>query len=705
MRDPASVDWANLYEVVGLDGSIVGDRGMPEWITEELSTDLYRGMVSARVFDRRATAAQRQGRIGTYAIAEGHEAIQVGSAKALRPDDFVYPGYREHGVQIALGVPYDTILSYWRGLPNATWDPPAMRQMVVTVPIGSHLPHAVGHAYAERLAGRDVVTVAYIGDGGTSENDFHSGVNFAGVWRTPTVFIVSNNFYAISVPYEQQTAAANLAAKAPGYGVAAERVNGFDALAVYDATRRAIERGVAGGGPTLVEAVCYRFGPHATADDPGLYRTKDEEQQWRPYDPLIRMRRFVEANGWWDDDREDEAQATAASSFDASLDRVTGIPLPPRADAIAHTFSRTPDSLLEQLNRIEDAAGEARTELPASDRLAVGFDQVPSGPTTSLTMAEAINAALHHEMGADPTTVLLGQDVAVAGGVFRVSVGLLEAFGPERVIDTPINESGIVGTAIGMAMAGMRPIAEIQFEGFSYPAFDQIASHLGRIRFRSRGNTSLPLVVRMPNGAGIGAHEHHCDSPEAYFAHVPGVIVVVPSSPTDAKGLLSAAIRSPDPVIFLEPKVLYRSGREEVPDAPYELPIGRARIRRSGNDVTLVTYGGMVPVSLRAAGMVEGEGIDVEVIDLRTIYPWDVGTVADSVGRTGRMLFVQEPQRTGGVGAEVVAEIAERCGYDLVAPPRRFTATDAPWPQFAIERHALLTDAMIASELRSIVLA
>ena len=705
MRDPASVDWASLYEVVGLDGSIVGDSGMPEWVTEDLATDLYRGMVSTRVFDRRATAAQRQGRIGTYAIAEGHEAIQVGSAGALRANDFVYPGYREHGVQIAMGVPYDTILSYWRGLPNATWDPPAMRQMVVTVPIGSHLPHAVGHAYAERLAGRDVVTVAYIGDGGTSENDFHSGVNFAGVWKTPTVFIVSNNFYAISVPYEQQTAASNLAAKAPGYGVAAERVNGFDVLAVYDATRRAVERGAAGDGPTLIEAVCYRFGPHATADDPGLYRTKDEEELWRPYDPLIRMRRFLESNGWWDGDREDEAQARAASAFDASLDRVTAIPLPPRSDAIAHTFSRTPDALLEQLNRIEDAAGEVRTELSASERFDVGFDELPNGPTTSLTMAEAINAALHQEMGADPTTVLLGQDVAVAGGVFRVSVGLLEAFGPERVIDTPINESGIVGTAIGMAMAGMRPIAEIQFEGFSYPAFDQIASHLGRIRFRSRGNTSLPMVVRMPNGAGIGAHEHHCDSPEAYFAHVPGVVVVVPSSPTDAKGLLAAAIRSPDPVIFLEPKVLYRAGRDDVPDAPYELPIGRARIRRPGNDVTLVTYGGMVPVSLRAAGMLEGEGIDVEVIDLRTIYPWDVGTVADSVSRTGRLLFVQEPQRTGGVGAEVVAEIAERCGYDLIAPPRRFSATDAPWPQFAIERHALLTDTMIASELRSLVLA
>ena len=307
------------------------------------------------------------------------------------------------------------------------------------------------------------------------------------------------------------------------------------------------------------------------------------------------------------------------------------------------------------------------------------------------------NAKVLDGLGSEERTA----DVGVRGDTIE-AIGELAASEAERVIDAPINESGIVGTAIGMAMAGARPIAEIQFEGFAYPAFDQIASHLGRIRFRTRGNTSLPMVMRMPNGAGIGAHEHHCDSPEAYFAHAPGLVVVIPTSPIDAKGLLTAAIRSNDPVVFLEPKVLYRAGREDVPDEPYELPIGRARIRRQGEHITLVTYGGMVPVSLRGAEAVAAEGIDVEVIDLRTIYPWDIETVSASVGRTGKLLFVQEPQRTGGVGAEVVAEIAERNGYDLMAPPRRLAATDAPWPQFAIEPHALITDVMVASELRAL---
>ena len=699
MISPDDIDWGELTEVIDLEGE-VEDR--PAWLTEELAVTMYTDMVRTRVYDRRATAVHRQGRIGTYAVAEGHEAIHVGSAHALRDQDFVYPGYREHGVQIVRGVPLETMLAYWRGLPGSGWDPIALGHMTLSIPIGSHLAHAVGHSYAQRMTGHDVVTITYIGDGGTSENDFHSALNFAGVWKTPTVFIVSNNFYAISVPYEKQTAASAIVDKALGYGMPGERVNGFDVAAVYDATTRAVDRASNGGGPTLIEAVCYRFGPHATADDPSLYRTRDEEELWRPLDPLERMRKFVVACGWWDGVADEALIREATGEFDAALDAVSAIELPGRSDIVTHTFEKVPEMVVDQLHRMEVAAGEPPSELPPEDVWWVGEDELPDGPRTEMTMADAINAALHQEMAADPMTVLLGEDVAVAGGVFRISAGLLEAFGENRVIDTPINESGIVGAAIGMAIAGARPIAEIQFDGFAYPAFDQIASHLGRVRFRTRGHAPLPMVVRMPNGAGIRAHEHHSDSPEAYFAHVPGVVVVIPSNPTDAKGLLTAAIRSNDPVMFLEPKVLYRAGRESVPDASYELPIGRARIWREGTDVTLVTYGGMVPVSLRGATEVAADGIDVEVIDLRTIYPWDVATIAASVRKTGRLLFVQEPQRTGGVGAEVVAEIAERCGYDLIAPPRRLTATDAPWPTFAIEHHALVTDVMVASELRQL---
>ncbi len=687
MSTPAAADELDLEQVIAPDGQVVGE--LPDLPDEEL-VDLYRMMVRSRSFDRRALASQRQGRIGTYPMLEGHEAAQVGSAAALGPDDFVYPAYREQGVQIARGMPLEVVLAYWRGLPNADWDVRKYGMMSIAVPIASHLPQAVGHAYAARLKGEDVVTAAYFGDGATSENDFHSGLNFAGVWKTPTVFVCENNFYAISVPYRKQTASASIAQKALAYGIEGVRVDGMDVLAVYAATKRAVDRARRGEGPTLVEAVCYRYGAHATADDAHLYRNHDEEELWKPRDPLLRFRSFLTERGLWNDDQDRDLFTTSDEAFDSALGAIEQRELPGRHDIVRHAYAKIPKLLVEQLNASERARGQELSTFEDDEVWQVGADALPDGPTEKWTMAEAINAALYDALDRDDSTMLLGQDVGLAGGVFRITEHLQEKFGEERVIDAPLNESGIVGAAIGMAVSGSRAIAEIQFDGFVYPGFDQIVSHLGRIRFRSRGHVSMPVVVRFPNGAGIGAHEHHCDSPEAYFAHAPGLIVVVPSSPIDAKGLLAAALESDDPVIFLEPKVLYRAGREDVPTDHYTLPLGRARTRRPGSDMTLVTYGGMVPVALKAAATAAEEGVDVEVIDLRTVYPWDVDGVQESVERTGRLLVVQEPKRSGGIAAEIAAEMAERCGYSLEAPVRRLGATDAPWPQFAIEKHALL---------------
>jgi pyruvate dehydrogenase E1 component beta subunit len=347
---------------------------------------------------------------------------------------------------------------------------------------------------------------------------------------------------------------------------------------------------------------------------------------------------------------------------------------------------------------MQRANGEAETEFSPDEMWPVDDDPLLSGATASWTMAEAITAALREAMEADPDVIVLGEDVGLSGGVFRITEGLQERFGPERVIDTPLNESGIVGSAVGMAIAGARPVAEIQFDGFVYPAFDQIVSHLGRFRYRTRGAVSMPVVVRFPNGAGIRAHEHHCDSPEAYFVHAPGLVVVCPSTPTDAKGLLAAALHGDDPVIFLEPKVLYRAGREEVPVDHYRLPLGKARVRKPGDDLTLVTYGGMVPVALEAAANSE---LSVDVIDLRTLFPWDRETVFASVEKTGKLLLVQEPQISAGVAAEVAAVVAEKRMYSLAAPIVRVGGFDTPWPQFAIEHHALINLARVEHAINS----
>lgn len=302
-----------------------------------------------------------------------------------------------------------------------------------------------------------------------------------------------------------------------------------------------------------------------------------------------------------------------------------------------------------------------------------------------LSMVEAINATLHEKMAKDERIVVMGEDVGVDGGVFRATVGLIENFGATRVIDTPLAESAIVGAAIGMAIYGMRPIAEIQFEGFMFKAFDQVYSHASRMRHRSQGLYGVPMVIRAPYGAGVRALEHHSDAPEALFAHVPGLKVVIPATPSDAKGLLSSSIEDPDTVIFLEPKRLYRLFKEEVPDGDYCVPLGKAKIVREGKDITLVTYGGMLSICEKAAHHAASEGVEAEVVDLRTVWPFDVDAIVASVNKTGRLVIVHEAPRSFGVGAEIAATVAERCLLSMLAPIKRVTGYDVIPPLSKLE--------------------
>lgn len=297
-----------------------------------------------------------------------------------------------------------------------------------------------------------------------------------------------------------------------------------------------------------------------------------------------------------------------------------------------------------------------------------------------LTMALALNDALDVALGKDADVLLLGEDIGRTGGVFRITDGLRERHGGDRVIDTPVAESAIVGVGFGLAVGGLKPVVELQFMGFSYPAFDQVISHVGRIRNRSRHRFTAPMVIRMPYGGGIGAAEHHSESAEAIYAHAPGVKVVIPATPYDAKGLLLSAIADPDPVIFCEPIRLYRSVKEEVPDGWYEVPLGQARIERPGNDLTLVTWGAMTIETRAAADLLEADGVSTEVIDLRSLVPFDADTVVASVEKTGRLVVVHEAPRTAGFGAEVAATVAERCLYSLHAPIRRVTGWDSVFP-------------------------
>jgi pyruvate dehydrogenase E1 component beta subunit len=320
-----------------------------------------------------------------------------------------------------------------------------------------------------------------------------------------------------------------------------------------------------------------------------------------------------------------------------------------------------------------------------------------------LTLVQAVRDGLYGELERDEDVIVMGEDVGENGGVFRATQGLIEEFGPERVIDTPLAESGIVGTAVGMAAYGLRPVAEIQFMGFIYPAFDQIVSHAARLRTRSRGRFSAPMVVRAPYGGGIRAPEHHSESTEAFFVHQPGLKVVVPSTPSDTKGLLASAIRDPDPVIFLEPKLIYRAFREEVPDDAYTVPLGEANVRREGDDVSVFTWGAMTRQTMAAAEDLAEEGVDCEVVDLRTLSPLDEDTLIESFKKTGRAVVVHEAPKTGGLAGELIATLQEEVLLYQEAPITRVTGFDVPFPLYALEDYYLPEAARIADGIRETV--
>ncbi len=322
--------------------------------------------------------------------------------------------------------------------------------------------------------------------------------------------------------------------------------------------------------------------------------------------------------------------------------------------------------------------------------------------TQNLTLVQAVRDGLKGEMQRDDDVVVMGEDVGKNGGVFRATEGLYEEFGDDRVIDTPLAESGIIGTAVGMAAYGMRPVAEMQFSGFAYPGFDQIVSHAARFRTRSRGRYNLPMVVRAPFGGGIRAPEHHSESKEAFYTHEAGLKVAIPSTPYDAKGLLAASIRDPDPVVFLEPKLIYRAFREEVPDDPYTVELGEAAVRREGTDLSLFTWGAMTRPSVEAAEAVADDGIDVEVVDMRTLSPMDTETVVGSFKRTGRAVVVHEAPKTGGLAGEITATIQEEALYYQEAPIERVTGFDVPYPLYATEDYYMPEDARIEDAIREV---
>jgi len=637
-------------------------------LTDDQLVEMYRLMLMTRRVDDRMWALQRQGRAAFVLGSSGHEAIQVASVFALdRAKDWILPYYRDMGVGLAWGFsPKDIFLGVFakkddpmsggRQLPSH-WSDPEKRVLTQSSVIGTQFPHAAGIAHGVKTRGSDAVVVVYGGEGATSEGDWHEAMNWAGIHKLPLIFVIENNHYAISVPSEEEVAG-QVVDRAAGYGFPGHAIDGNAPLEVLATMQRAVARARAGEGPTLIEADTYRYYAHTSDDNDSLYRSRDEVETWRKKDPVARLQQYLIENRMLTEVEEAELDSSVVDELAKAVEQAESSPDPDEPT------SRVYAKVIEP--------GPAVTEP----------EVIPDGERINLITA--VNRTLHEVFEAHPDTIVFGEDVArEKGGVFKATQGLTERFGPERCFNTPIAESSIIGCAIGMAVVGYKVIPEIQFADYIHPAFNQIVSEAAKISFRSDGRWTVPIVIRTPYGAGIHGALYHSQSIESFYCHVPGLKVVVPSTPADVKGLLHTAVEDPDPVMFLEPKKLYRLAKGPFPEGEYKIPLGKAAIRHVGSDLTIIAYGAMAHFAMEAVPVLEGLGISPEVIDLRSLKPLDWATIEASIQKTSRALIVHEDNEFAGFGAEIAAQIADKTFEWLDAPVKRYALPDVPIMPYA----------------------
>ena len=631
--------------------------------TEDLTTtqwrELYRALLLPRTIEEKMLALIRQGRVAKWFSGYGQEAVSVGAAWALSPRDYLLPTHRNLGVWTTRGVPLKPLFCQLMGREGGYthgrdrtfhFGLPERRIIGMISHMGAMLPVACGLGLAARLRGEEFLALAFSGDGATREGDFHEALNLAAVWKLPVIFLVENNAYGLSTPASEAIPIEDIADAAPGYGMPGEVVDGNDLLQVIDAVRRAAVRARAGEGPTLLEAKTFRMRGHEEASG-SQYVPRELIDAWARRDPVARLTARIL-----------ERAAIAADELDA-----LAAGLKQEVDAVAEYALAQPP--VESTPEAERAALFA----PAPARA-----PSPPGATKPGRFIDAITDALGLAMEEDERVLLLGQDIAGYGGAFKVTKGLFERFGRERVRNTPIIESGAAGAALGLALEGFKPVLEIQYADFAACAFNQIVNNLATTHYR--WGAPVNVTIRAPFGGSIGAGPFHSQSVEAWFCHVPGLKVVVPATPEDAKGLLLASIDDPNPVLFFEHKYLYRAIKGEFPAAAHRVELGQARVSRPGGDATIVTYGIGVHWALEEAAYWGREGRELEIVDLRTLSPWDKETVLASLRKTSRLLVLHEAPLTAGFGAEITAWASQHAFDLLDAPPVRVAAEDLPVP-------------------------
>jgi 2-oxoisovalerate dehydrogenase E1 component len=522
-------------------------------------------------------------------------------------------------------------------------------------PLSTQMVHAAGVAYAHRMDGTDRVVMTCYGEGAGSEGDAHEAFNFAAIYKLPEIFVCQNNGFAISVPFHKQYAIEHAAQRAAGYGFPGVTLDGRDPVTCYHVSKQAVARARSGAGPTLIETLVDRLGAHSSEDDQRRYRSQEELDQLAANDCLERFRRRLLEEGVLDEravaEHEERVRDEVTRATRQGLDAPDARP----EDALTNVYSM---------------------DVPAP------IDPPENAETEDMNMVQAVRDALTREMEHDERVMVLGEDVGPKGGVFLVTDGLSARFGEERVVDTPIAESSIAGIGLGLALAGKRPVAEMQFTDFAHMAFNQVTNEIAKFRYRTDGDWGVPMVIRAPMGGHSHGALYHSQSIEARFA-TPGLKIVIPSTPREAKGLMIAAMRDPDPVLFFEHKRLYRMFKEPVPKGDYLIPLERARVAREGEDISVFCYGLMVHYALEAAANLEREGWSVEVVDLRTVYPLDRDGILASARKTGKCLVLYEDNFSISVGSEVAALIADGAWRWLDAPVKRLGGLDVPAMPYA----------------------
>jgi 2-oxoisovalerate dehydrogenase E1 component len=637
-------------------------------LDRDLLLRLYRQMQMIRQCEETLAKSHQRGLVhGACHTYVGQEAIAVGVCAHLRPDDVAFSTHRGHGHALAKGLPPRELIAELYGRATGCSRgrggsmhlfAPEIGMMGTSGIVGPCILQAAGAGYSFKLLKTDRVAVAFFGDGAVNNGAFHEGLNLAGIWKLPVLFVCENNQFATEVPFRYAAGNPSVASRAGCYGLPGYEVDGNDVEAVHAAAGEAVRRARAGGGATLLECKTYRTRPHAEGMGDFTYRTREEVEDWKTRCPLRRLRERLAQGGGNGQTRPDVGAALDA--IDAEVARLVaeaqqsaeGSPWPDPATATSHVYA-------------EAAPVRPDPPPPLADR--------------QITFLKATHEVLAAEMARNPRIFVLGEGIGKRGGNFRTTEGLFELYGPERLCDTPISERGFTGLACGAAMTGTRPVVDFMFADFVLDGVGEVLNQIAKMQYMSSGRVRMPVLLRGCIGIGHSAATHHSGNYYPLYAHFPGLRVVVPSTPYDAKGLLRRALTCDDPVLFLEHRELL-GVKGPVPEGEYEVEFGRAAVVREGRDATVVALALMVPKTLAACDRLAAEGVSVEVIDPRTVSPLDGETILKSVHKTGRLLIVDEAFAPFGLGAEVAARVIDAGFDDLDAPIRRLHGAFTPTP-------------------------